>query len=284
MTVKHSRDGVEDNDSEQPVWPYFESLLFLKDQSLPRNSTGNFDTRESEAFEETEEESAPNSVDEVTSEIESQPTTPYSIEISPSLTPKHSSSVAPLPKKARTQKIAKKNDTVGEALLKAEEEKIAYLKRKEENRNKKEEKVMDEDEAFFKSILPHVKAFSPKQKIRFRIQVMQLLDNEIPGPLSMQSIPERPPPTQFVSDSSQRNNVTPGSQHGLYGTSGKQQVLLKQIPSFQSGSNGEPGISANEGGSGEEVQVNQHLSGPYRYHFQTMQMYRDVVGDQGHKY
>ncbi|KAG5862823.1 hypothetical protein JTB14_018762 [Gonioctena quinquepunctata] len=84
MPVKHSGDGVEDEDDEKPTWQYFDSLLFLKDQCVPRHSTGNFDMSNSE---ETEEACEVNSMDEVVSEIDSEPPTPTSCSSTPQLQP-----------------------------------------------------------------------------------------------------------------------------------------------------------------------------------------------------
>lgn len=88
----------------------------------------------------------------------------------------------PVAKKPKKQ-APTKNDAIAEALLKAEQEKIDYLKRKEEKRARREEmyeeRVMDEDMAFFNSILPHVKRLSPKSKIKFRIDVLKLIENEL---------------------------------------------------------------------------------------------------------
>ncbi|XP_031358174.1 uncharacterized protein LOC116181869 [Photinus pyralis] len=213
MPSKRSGDGVEDDDSEHSDWPYFQSLLFLKDQCLPRQSTGNFDTIETETFEETEVDHVANSTDEFTSEVESQPTTPHSAQISRSSTPLSPSATA-LPKKMKTQKVGKITDTIGEGLLKAEQEKIAYLKKREENRFKKE---MDEDESFFNSLLPYVRVFNPRQKIKFRIAVMKLLEEEIPGPSNRPHSSQSFTPVQHhVYENSQRsiqllsNEVPPG--------------------------------------------------------------------------
>lgn len=272
MPVKHSGDGADDdNVDEKPNWQYFDSLLFLKDQCLPRKSTGNFELSNSEALEEpedTEDESALNSMDEATSEMDSQPTTPASA----SSTPQHTSSVAPIPKKAKMQRTGKTTDAVGEALLKAEQEKIAYLKRKEENRGKRAERELDEDEAFFKSILPHVRAMNPKQKMRFRIQVLQLVDNEIPTQPPNQSVPQRLFPFTHFVDSSQSCNAIPGSQPRGYDISTNQrghQVFPQQV-SFPSGSN------INRGGSGENVNVDQSLSGAERYHLTDIETYANM--------
>lgn len=61
---------------------------------------------------------------------------------------------------------------------------------------------------FFKSILPYVKAMNPKQKMRFRIHVIQLIGNEIPTQSPIQVVPQRYPSTQYVYDSSQSCSVT----------------------------------------------------------------------------
>lgn len=47
----------------------------------------------------------------------------------------------------------------------------------EENARKKE---IDEDESFFNSILPHVKTFDPRTKMKFRIKVLELVHNLMP--------------------------------------------------------------------------------------------------------
>lgn len=61
--------------------------------------------------------------------------------------------------------------------MKPEQEKLKYLKRKEENRKKREatleekkEKKVDEDDAFFQSILPHVRGLDAKQKMNFEFR------------------------------------------------------------------------------------------------------------------
>nr|CAH7769435.1 unnamed protein product [Callosobruchus chinensis] len=246
-------DGAEVSDSRQPNWQYFNSLLFLKNQCVPRKSTGNFEITDSETFqttEDTELDNALSSMEEIVSETESRPTTPCSLSNSQHVTP-----VAPALKKARTQKTVKKTDAVGEALLMAEQEKIAYLKRKEEIRSKREEKELDEDEAFFKSILPYVKAMHPKQKLRFRIQVLQLVDSEVPTQSSMQSVPQLFPSTEYVQASSQNYRVVPGGQPRVYDISSNQQAqqVIPQQIDFQSGSNLDPGMAITEDRSSENV-------------------------------
>nr|CAI5845005.1 unnamed protein product [Callosobruchus analis] len=255
MPENHSGDGAEVSDSRQPNWQYFNSLLFLKNQCVPRKSTGNFEITDSETFqttEDTELDNALNSMEEIVSETESRPATPCSLSNSQHVTP-----VAPALKKARTQKTVKKTDAVGEALLMAEQEKIAYLKRKEEIRSKREEKELDEDEAFFKSILPYVKAMHPKQKLRFRIQDLQLVDSEVPTQSSMQSVPQLFPSTEYVQASSQNYRVVPGGQPRVYEISSNQQAqqVIQQQIDFQSGSNLDPGMAITEDRSSENVHL-----------------------------
>lgn len=52
---------------------------------------------------------------------------------------------------------------------------------------------------------------NPKQKMRFRIQVLRLVDNEIPTESLMQYVPQIFPLTHYV-DSSQNGNVTLGNR------------------------------------------------------------------------
>lgn len=68
--------------------------------------------------------------------------------------------------------------TIYDALLKTDEEKFTYLKRKEERKQQKHNEI-NEDMAFFHSILPHVKGLDAKKRMKFRISVLQLLDSEI---------------------------------------------------------------------------------------------------------
>ncbi|CAH1113452.1 unnamed protein product [Psylliodes chrysocephalus] len=150
IPYKRSGDGAEENDSEKLDWIYFDSLLFLKDQMIPRKSSENFHEgeEESELTEMQEELIERHSV----SDDESRSNTITTL--SPRSTPLPSPS-APVPKKLKTK--CRNVDSIGEGMLKAEEEKVAYLKLKKEMRQAKELKEIDEDEAFFKCILPHVR-------------------------------------------------------------------------------------------------------------------------------
>ncbi|XP_031337842.1 transcription factor Adf-1-like [Photinus pyralis] len=171
--VKRSGDGVED-DTETSDWPFFKSLLFLKDSCAPRKTEGNFSNEEDQSGEDTGDESSSQAPSSVTESV------PLSTPASPRSSP------TPVTKKVKTQRSSKK-DHIGEALIIAEREKIEYLKRREENRKSKEamielnsvRKELDEDESFFKSILPHVRQFSPKRKMQFRIKVLQLVHDSI---------------------------------------------------------------------------------------------------------
>ncbi|KAK4880627.1 hypothetical protein RN001_008773 [Aquatica leii] len=90
-------------------------------------------------------------------------------------------------KLTKKAKRSAKEECIGEVLITAERENIEYLKRREENRKSKAamielnstRKEVDEDESFFKSIMPHIRQFSPKTKMQFRIKVTQLVQDSM---------------------------------------------------------------------------------------------------------
>lgn len=106
IPVKHSGDGV--GDDEKPYWPFFESLLFLKDQCTARKSTGNFSTQEGETSSlstDPQDDACDTPISiyeiEITSETDnSQSSAHFSREVSPLSTPTH----VPLEKKSKKAK------------------------------------------------------------------------------------------------------------------------------------------------------------------------------------
>ncbi|XP_050514044.1 uncharacterized protein LOC126889614 [Diabrotica virgifera virgifera] len=138
-STKHSGDGFEEDYNEQTNWQYFDSLLFLKDQWEAKESTGNVPKQEDETSTSSSEDRGDEGEAPNMDEVSFHQTTDFSRQILPADT----SSFRPFPKKS------------------------------------KKDIEIDEDEAFFKSTLPYVRALTPKQKLTFRINVMQLLYNEI---------------------------------------------------------------------------------------------------------
>ncbi|KAK4885028.1 hypothetical protein RN001_001299 [Aquatica leii] len=201
--IKRSGDGVE-NDSKTPDWLFFSSLLY---SCVPRETEGNFNNDDDGSGNETSDETssqAPSSVAE-------------SVALSTPGSPR--SSPTPVTKKA---KRSAKKDCIGEPLMTAEREEIEYLKRREENRKSKEamielnstRKEVDEDESFFKSILPHIRQFSPKTKMQFRIKVLQLVQDsmEVNPPRNEAHVGEVIPQNLPASSNSNHSSSSIASQ------------------------------------------------------------------------
>lgn len=164
-----SGDAANDYRGE---WKYFKSLLFLKDQFTPRNSTGNLPKNDDENIcddilqisqDESDKDVSEQTVyeDDTTNSSRSQ----FELNSAPSSTPT-------LSRASSSRKHSQKRtsaDEVGQALLQVERQKLEYL---EQKRSRKEED--DEDLNFFKSLLPHVKTFSAFDKLEYRMRVMKI--------------------------------------------------------------------------------------------------------------
>ncbi|XP_028128184.2 uncharacterized protein LOC114324524 isoform X1 [Diabrotica virgifera virgifera] len=173
VPINHFGDRFEE---EHLSWQYFESLLFLKDQRIVRRGKRNFPTEDEAEVENstwllegrddegdqsilkrskgdfpTQEDETSTLLSEGRDDEGEAPNTDEffftetTSDVLREVSPAHTSSFSSFPKKS------KKNTEI------------------------------DEDEAFFNSTLPHLKTLTPKQKLKFRINVMQLLDNEIPS-------------------------------------------------------------------------------------------------------
>lgn len=59
VTSSRSGDGTEEMDGPNCDWPYYEAMLFLKDQFEPRPSSGNLNSSESSDFNFTSPEPSP---------------------------------------------------------------------------------------------------------------------------------------------------------------------------------------------------------------------------------
>ncbi|CAG9839432.1 unnamed protein product [Diabrotica balteata] len=182
--VKRSGDGADD-ETNISEWPYFNSLLFLKDNCTPPETSGHFLAHEERVSPVSDylikiEDTFVSDV-EMSSQTSSTPTSRPG-------TPPSSPTLIQKPSKIRK---AKSKQSIGDTFIKAETEKFEYLGRKEEDGQKRnileeeralQRQMVDEDEAFFNSILPHVRALDPKTKINFRINVLQLLNDVLPTP------------------------------------------------------------------------------------------------------
>lgn len=176
IPVKKSGSSDEEED-EVCDWPYFSQLQFLRDQFTPRQTSGNYPTTDEAQL------SAVNEHDGDDNSIIQTVDSPRDSSVHSCSQFSAQSSPAPLSDSAPVRKRKQTDDkTVACALLKAEQEKLEYLKRKEENRIARRQEPVDEDMAFFTSLLPHIRILSPRKKMRIRVQMMQLveaaMDNE----------------------------------------------------------------------------------------------------------
>lgn len=160
------KSGDEGQLYNKIAWPYFNNLMFLKDQFQPRITSGNLCSpetitaaEENNSEEETVVDLEENSEDTVVADL--NPDTPSSSASNPSYSVK--------------RKRISKTDKIAEELLQTEKEKLAYLKEKEASRKRARDEPVDEDVAFFNSLLPHVQALQPHEKIAFRIKILQYL-------------------------------------------------------------------------------------------------------------
>ncbi|XP_072387110.1 uncharacterized protein [Diabrotica undecimpunctata] len=174
-----------DDESNISEWPYFNSLLFLKDTCMPRETSDNFLAQEEMVYLMPDDliktEDTLTSDVKMSSQISSTPTSRPG-------TPPSSPTLLEKPSKIRK---ATSQQSIGDPFITTETEQLEYLRRKEEDRQKREileeerasqRQMVDEDEAFFNSILPHVRTLDPKTKINFRINVLQLLNDVLPTP------------------------------------------------------------------------------------------------------
>lgn len=155
-------------------WPYFRSLMFLKDVFEKRSTTDNLDDVELD----TED------VVDNRDEEEEEHTQNNDYDISPPLTPSSQTSSVGRSfastghtcssKKADNlgyRKRSNQMDIIGKNLVEIEKEKIQMKKAKETSNIDRN----DEDIAFFTSLLPHVKKLAPAEKLRFRMKVQTIL-------------------------------------------------------------------------------------------------------------
>ncbi|CAH1989521.1 unnamed protein product [Acanthoscelides obtectus] len=158
-------------------WPHFKSLLFLRDQFLPRSSHSNLldpdnDTQVSTPSTQMDENDGDYDEDEMdeTQGVETQETEPD-----------HTESVTPIqstPKEPRTilKNRARKRSNQLDAFLEIEKKKLQYLDEKRVAADRgRALPVTDDDKLFFDSLLPHVVKIRPHRKLQFRNEIQNLV-------------------------------------------------------------------------------------------------------------
>ncbi|XP_039281581.1 transcription factor Adf-1-like isoform X2 [Nilaparvata lugens] len=156
---KSTRSGDESS------WQFFNDLLFLKDQFLPRRSIENLSPLPDDAY--TEVNEPMDSLLEVDSSSEINDATMDS-----TMSPDVSDNSLPVEEYTRTgfKRRITTQARIGQELVNLEKEKLELKINKIDGINKN-----DEDVGFFNSLLPHVKTLGPRKKMMFRMKVQELL-------------------------------------------------------------------------------------------------------------
>ncbi|XP_062541835.1 uncharacterized protein LOC134209825 [Armigeres subalbatus] len=153
---KRSGDEAPLNYETYTTWPYFDSMLFLKDQMRPRKSGGNLRVGDAETVENEDlHEGEPGMNRSYRNDVIDTPET-HDIKCTDETIP-------PPPHKYG------KRGRAQQQLLAIEAKKLKLLEQKVQ----KAVGGDDEDEAFFKSLLPHVRKLPPEQKLLFRMDVQK---------------------------------------------------------------------------------------------------------------
>ncbi|KAF5272482.1 hypothetical protein FQR65_LT17392 [Abscondita terminalis] len=171
-------------------WPYFQSLLFLKDIVKSRTSGGNCAAiiQSTEVEGDTSERNNEVSIEETDIDLNTLPnddsiTVPNSdktenIEVD---SKKHSSQMMTKQKTAIKRKS--NNYSWNEEIIKIEQQKLQYLQEKANKRSR--EADGDDHNSFFNSLLPHVRKIPPNKILSFRGRVQQIVDEYAYGQSSL---------------------------------------------------------------------------------------------------
>ncbi|XP_065078342.1 uncharacterized protein LOC135701461, partial [Ochlerotatus camptorhynchus] len=157
-----SGDAGPSNYGTYTSWPFFESMLFLKDQVKPRKSGSNLSAGGGGNENDVDDEDLHESVSETIPEEPTDNADAY--EVAPA------AEIIPHPNPQPRNRAGKRG--VQQQLIDIEARKLRLLEKKA---NKSSACDDDEDEAFFKSLLPHVKKLKPREKLEFRMEMQSLV-------------------------------------------------------------------------------------------------------------
>lgn len=172
IPVGRSGDEGPSNLETYTTWPHFNAMLFLRDQMKPRKAGGNLSVSDGgnlTEFEDTQEAENHQECDAGTISYElNESNCPDTYEVE---------YVAEIPQ-ASTQPSNKmrKRSVLQEKLVDIEARKLKLLEKRAKKSSNAEE---DEDEAFFKSLLPHVRKLAPEEKLEFRMDVQRLVQKHV---------------------------------------------------------------------------------------------------------
>ncbi|RZF41082.1 hypothetical protein LSTR_LSTR002714 [Laodelphax striatellus] len=155
-------------------WKYFKSLLFLKDQFTPRQSSGNFGVTTPVSFlqdSDDEDNEIEADLGKSSELLTNGPSTYFS-----SKNASESGQKSPCKESVKSERPhsvihqRKHKEIIADKLLDVEKEKLDYSK----NKKQKIQDDDDEDLNFFKSLLPHIKKLQPLAKLQYRMKVMEV--------------------------------------------------------------------------------------------------------------
>ncbi|KAI5744979.1 hypothetical protein M8J76_007158 [Diaphorina citri] len=152
-------------------WPYYEALLFLKDQFEPRPSSGNLNLEEDSDFDFTSPAPSPHNISHVRTqspEVTLVDNSTFETLLESLDSDSHGESSQSAERRPRKKKLG---DTQ-QQFLALEQEKIQLMRDRSLRKNEKG----DPDSDFFKSILPQIKGLTDRKKLKFRIKILELLD------------------------------------------------------------------------------------------------------------
>ncbi|KAL1506356.1 hypothetical protein ABEB36_005736 [Hypothenemus hampei] len=157
-----TKSGEAQIDDYKGEWKYFKSLLFLKDQFTQRKSSGNSPKEEENVLDvfiempqnESDSQHAVNDKNGKFPFEQSEDSDSTLFNIKPCI------SRAATSVETHSQKRSSNTDPV---LQQIEKKKRLYLEQND-----------DEDLNFFKSLLPHVRTFSPYDKMEYRMKVLKI--------------------------------------------------------------------------------------------------------------
>ncbi|XP_049859436.1 uncharacterized protein LOC126354091 [Schistocerca gregaria] len=148
-------------------WPYFEAIMFLRDNFEPRATSGNLDPVDTSDTTEHNSEYSSHF-----DEAQSQPTTSLSSPLSPVSSNRTETPPNSTPAERRAyRKRPRPVDPIAIQLIETEKENLHMHKEKEFLLSEKN----DEGVVFFMSLIPHVRGMTPLDKMSLRIDVQKLV-------------------------------------------------------------------------------------------------------------
>lgn len=199
---------------KKSTWPHFKSLLFLKDQFLPRTSHSNLPDTDEETMITTI--STPGEVNDGENEGEEEDISQEIENLSEGVKEIDEFSTPSLPSGSEPRTIltkrCRKRTSDMDALLELERQKMKLWREKHARQippTTNTTPVSDEDKSFFESLLPHVRQIQPRLKLRFRNEIQNLVQNYVYEEEYNASAHSRIPYSIYPPSAAETSSVTP---------------------------------------------------------------------------